>query len=147
MENNHSRGLPMGVRLLSPTSGYQPRGPGIRRRSPQSTSCDGLQGYLQELYRAGENRNSASEGVYKVSHALGPGENHRVGARPICGSWGTPREAVDGCGLLWGKNTGGRGPRTIHWHEPSWRAPFSQWDLAPQQPLDSRAGCLRPNTQ
>ena len=28
--------------------------------------------YVQELYKAGENRNSASEGVYKVSHALGP---------------------------------------------------------------------------
>lgn len=33
--------------------------------------------YVQELYRAGENRNSASEGVYKVSHALGPRENHK----------------------------------------------------------------------
>ena len=32
---------------------------------------------MQEHYRAGENRNSASEGVDKVSHALGPRENHR----------------------------------------------------------------------
>lgn len=41
---------------------------------PEHLAIKANRAYVQELYRAGENRISDSEGVYKVSHALGPRE-------------------------------------------------------------------------
>lgn len=60
----------MGVRLLSPTSGYPARGLALEEEPPEHLAVMAYRAYLQELYRAGEKQKLCLWRVYIRFHML-----------------------------------------------------------------------------
>ena len=133
-EELYHRSPPTGVKVLSPTSGFQTRGFGNGRRNPRETDFEGQQDLITGLWQGwGKQRLHSWRAHTKLCAHQEPGRrrNDPIGdwTRPTCWCWGV---SCRGGGQL-KLTTGTRTLAAEVLGSTPWREPAQSLPLAPQE--------------